>query len=133
MTDLITPVHRPDFASVQLAADLQKLEEDWLALEHRMVSRPHAVQGMSDLARTHITVVYRFECAAIRRHLIDGQVSFDTAKVVRDILEAAFHVVRRALNGLPPDDGFIPVLQFPEQPVKITPIDDEWPAEEVCS
>lgn len=130
MNDLITPTHRPDFASVQLAADLQKLEEDWLRLEHRM-QRPHALTGMNDLARTHMTVVYRFECAAVRRHLIDGQVSFDAAKTVRDVLEAAFHVVRRAVNGLPPLDHFVPVMQLADKPIQVWPADDDWPAEEL--
>lgn len=101
MTELVTPPRRPEFASVQLAADLLKLEEDWLALEHR-AQRPNALGTLSDLNRTHLLVVYRFECAAIRKHLIDGEVTFDTALVVHRILEAAFHVVRRALNGLPP-------------------------------
>lgn len=127
MTDLITPTHRPDFASVQLAADLQKLEEDWLALEHRMTSRPTALDGMSDLARVSMASVFRLQCASTRRNLIDGKISFDIAKVVRDVLEAAFNVVRRAINGLPPHDGFVPVLQFPTEPIEITPID------EVCS
>lgn len=101
MNALITPPHRPEFATVQLAADLLKLEEDWLALEHR-ANRPNALGTLSDLNRTHLLVVYRFECAAIRKHLIDGEVTFDTALTVHRILDAAFHVARRALNGLPP-------------------------------
>lgn len=114
----VTPTARPDFATVALCSDLMKLEEDWLRLEHR-AQRPNALGELGDLGRTHLLAVYRLQCASLRANLHDNAISFGTAVVVHRQLEAAFHVARRALNGIPEPDSFAPVVTLRGEQVDI--------------
>ena len=97
MTDKTAP--RPTFAEVSLANDLRKLEEDYLLLEHRS-RRPSALAITSDLERTALLAQFRIQCATARAQLLDGALSFDIVLVITRMLEACFHVARRAINGL---------------------------------
>lgn len=92
-------IHRPDFASVTLANDLRKLEEDWLGLEARL-QRPHHINIDGDLDRVHLIQLWRIQSGVVSRHLVEGSVTFDVAKTVAAMLEAAFDVARRAINGI---------------------------------
>jgi len=95
-------IHRPDFASVTLANDLRKLEEDWLALEATAM-RKAAIDYPSDLNRAHVFAYGRVECTLARTHLIEGVITWHVARLKRDMLEAAFHVARRDINGDEPE------------------------------
>jgi hypothetical protein len=94
-------IHRPDFASVTLANDLRKLEEDWLRLESTALSKSAAEFG-THLHRSHIFAYARVECTLARTHLIEGVITWDIARLKRDMLEASFDVARRDINGLAP-------------------------------
>ncbi len=111
--------HRPDFAEVMLANDLRKLEEDWLALEN-VAMRKCAVDFPSDLNRAHVFAYGRVECTLARTHLIEGKITWHVAKLKRDMIEAAFHVARRSINGLEPI-AFSPCPdESPAQPTEVT-------------
>lgn len=120
MTDLVTPVHRSEFATVQLAADLLKLEEDWLRLSHR-ASRPGPMHPLDTIEHENLIGEFKFVTHMTREELMGGLIRFDVAIVSMRMLEAAFHVARRALNGLDPDP--VPARSRPHD-------DDEWPAAE---
>lgn len=105
----IIPIRpRPEFATVALATDLMRLEEDYRRLEHRAATRPQTVIpiGLKDPSPDELArmfVGFANQCRLTRLWLMDGRVSFDCAKVVKDMAEAAFHVARRALSGFDPD------------------------------
>lgn len=112
---------RPTFAEVSLANDLRKLEEDYLLLEHR-ARRPSAIHIRSDLERVALITQFRFQCATARAKLLDESLSFEIVLVIARMLEAAFHVARRALNGL---DEPIPYTLAPEhQPIGFELVDE---------
>ncbi len=106
----IIPIRpRPEFAHVSLATDLLKLEEDYMRLQHRAQARSHSVVpiGLKNLNRDELARLiggWANQCHLTRTWLMDGRVSFDCAKVIKDMAEAAFHVARRALSGLDPDE-----------------------------
>lgn len=90
---------RPTFAEVSLANDLRKLEEDYLLLEHRS-RRPSALDIRGDIDRVALLAQFRMQCATARAQLVDGALSFEIVLVITRMLEACFHVARRAINGL---------------------------------
>lgn len=102
---------RLTFAEVSLANDLRKLEEDYLLLEYRS-RRPSALDIRGDLDRVALLAQFRMQCATARHQLVEGSLSFEIVLVISRMLEAAFHVARRAINGLdqlvdPPRSGVI--------------------------
>lgn len=98
---------RPEFASIQLAADLMKLEEDWLRLGHRAL-RPNALDTRRnhELSETEFVAMFTdftVQTRLTRQRVIDGTISFAVAVALSRAIEAAFHAVRRSLNGDLPD------------------------------
>ena len=111
-------IHRPDFASVTLANDLRKLEEDWVRLEH-VAMRKAAVDYPTDLNRSHIFASHRIACTVARTHLIEGVITWHVARLKRDMLEAAFHVARRDIDGLDPIPYSPCPDESPAQPIEV--------------
>lgn len=111
-------IHRPDFADVMLANDLRKLEEDWLALEKRAQANA-SMDFPSDLNRAHVFAYGRVECTLARTHLIEGKITWHVARLKRDMIEAAFHVARRSINGLDPIPYSPSPDESPAQPIEV--------------
>lgn len=111
-------IHRPDFASVTLANDLRKLEEDWLKLE-QVALRNGTMDYPSDLNRAHVFAYGRVECTLARTHLIEGKITWHVARLKRDMIEAAFHVARRDVAGLDPIPYSPCPDESPAQPIQV--------------